>query len=479
MNFKAAMVGSESSISDTTSNVTSSNEGDQPAAMSQSENSLKITIHKLNGKNYLEWSQSVLLVIDGKRKLDYLNGEVTPPADNDPKYMKWHSENLMVTAWLINSMDPVIGKSYMFLPTARDVWDAVRETYSDLDNHSQLYELTTRMWRMQQGEREVTTYYNEMMAVCQELNLFEKEAWENSNDSARHKKKIERGRVFVFLAGLNKDLDEVRGRILGRKPLPTIREVFSEVRREEARRYVMMKLETNAEIEGSALVTRSADLDNDKRGGKQRPWCDHCKRPWHTRETCWKLNGKPAGWKKKPCGENKSGGEIYTFQVSTSDPKQQASSDSLPFTKEQMEKLYKMFQSQTLGNSNPSCSLAQSGNFFTAAVACSKSNGSWILDSGATDHMTGTSEFFSSYTPCAGNQKVKIADGSFAVVAGKGTVSISPFLNLKDVLHVPHLSYNLLSISKLTFDHNCRVNFWASRCEFQDLISGEMIGGAK
>lgn len=97
-------------------------------------------------------------------------------------------------------------------------------------------------------------------------------------------------------------------------------------------------------------------------------------------------------------------------------------------------------------------------------MACSNSNGSWILDSGATDHMTGTSQLFSSYTPCAGNQKVKIADGSSANVAGKGTVSLSSCLTLHDVLHVPHLSYNLLSVSKLTSDHNCQINFVISLC---------------
>jgi len=36
----------------------------------------------------------------------------------------------------------------------------------------------------------------------------------------------ENDHVFIFLAGLNKELDEVRGRVLG----PTIREIFSEIK---------------------------------------------------------------------------------------------------------------------------------------------------------------------------------------------------------------------------------------------------------
>ena len=35
-------------------------------------------------------------------------------------------------------------------------------------------------------------------------------------DNVRHKKNEENDMVYVFLAGLNQELDEVRGRILGR-----------------------------------------------------------------------------------------------------------------------------------------------------------------------------------------------------------------------------------------------------------------------
>ncbi|CAJ1971683.1 unnamed protein product [Sphenostylis stenocarpa] len=44
-------------------------------------------------------------------KLGYLNGEVIAPAVNDPKYRQGHSENSVVTAWLINSMYQVIDLS--------------------------------------------------------------------------------------------------------------------------------------------------------------------------------------------------------------------------------------------------------------------------------------------------------------------------------------------------------------------------------
>lgn len=66
--------------------------------------------------------------------------------------------------------------------------------------------------------------------------------------------------------------------------------------------------------EGSALVSEGSS-DEGRKDGKRfdKPWCDHCKRLWHTWETCWKLHGKPLNWKKK------QGGKGRAFQAGVSD----------------------------------------------------------------------------------------------------------------------------------------------------------------
>ena len=63
------------------------------------------------------------------------------------------------------------------------------------------------------------------------LDLFEVHEWKCPEDEALYKQIIKKKRVFKFLMRLNKDLDEVRGRVLGTKPLPNVREAFSEVER--------------------------------------------------------------------------------------------------------------------------------------------------------------------------------------------------------------------------------------------------------
>ena len=90
----------------------------------------------------------------------------------------------------------------------------------------------------------------------------------------------------------------------------------------------------------------------------------------------------------------------------------------------------------------------------------------WVIDSGATDHMTYCSQLFSKYIPSVGNRKIRIADGTFSAIAGSGTVRVSPTITLENVLRVPKLSCNLLSISLITKDLDCCAYFLSFDCQF-------------
>jgi hypothetical protein len=101
------------------------------------------------------------------------------------------------------------------------------------------------------------------------------------------------------------------------------------------------------------------------------------------------------------------------------------------------------------------------------------------MDLGTTNHMTNSLNGFFTYLPCPSSRKIAIADGSLTIVAGVGDVKIGPSLNLKNVLHVPRLSTNLVFIKKLTQDLYCNVVLHHSYCVFQDEDSGRMIGHAR
>lgn len=52
----------------------------------------------------------------------------------------------------MNSMDKEIGQTFMYLSIAKALWDAVSETYLDMGNYAQIYEIKTKIWERWQGE---------------------------------------------------------------------------------------------------------------------------------------------------------------------------------------------------------------------------------------------------------------------------------------------------------------------------------------
>ena len=91
----------------------------------------------------------------------------------------------------------------------------------------------------------------------------------------------------MFLAGVNSSLDEVKGHILGRKPLPSLREVFYEKRQKESQKRVIL-----------GPSPKIADDENSALPYMFRKWCDYGKKPWHTRDSYWTHHGKPPHIKK-------------------------------------------------------------------------------------------------------------------------------------------------------------------------------------
>ena len=73
--------------------------------------------------------------------------------------------------------------------------------------------------------------------------------------------------------------------------------------------------------------------------------------------------------------------------------------------------------------------------------------------------MTGNAYFFHTYFPNSRQTKVQVAYGKFSVVADTGSIRISHDILLENVLYVPSLTYNLLSICKLTTTLNCHARF--------------------
>ena len=138
-----------------------------------------------------------------------------------------------------------------------------------------------------------------------------------------------------------------------------------------------------------------------------------------------------------PCEES-----ILTFSVSATDY-----AEFLQFQKNK-QSISIAYANQT---GNPISCISQSSRF-----------GSWILDSSASDHVSGNKNLFSHITYSGSLSTVTLAEGSQIKVQGVGQAEPLRSLPLNSVLFVPGCPFNLISVSKLTQTLPYSVTFTAN-----------------
>ena len=129
---------------------------------------------------------------------------------------------------------------------------------------------------------------------------------------------------------------------------------------------------------------------------------------------------------------------------------------------------------QSLKSTSPSINtLVESGKTTTCFISSSSTR---VIDSGATNHMTGNSSLFTTFQSHPSTSTVTLADGSTSCVLGSGTIHPTPLIPLTSVLSLPQFSFNLIYVSKLTCTLNCSISFFHDHCLIQDLSTKRIIG---
>ena len=116
--------------------------------------------------------------------------------------------------------------------------------------------------------------------------------------------------------------------------------------------------------------------------------------------------------------------------------------------------------------------VAQTGN---VSACLTHSSVPWILDTGASDHISGNKDLFSSLTFLSPLPTITLANGSQIIAKGIGSVCPLPSLPLTSVLYVHNFPFNLISISKLTRDLHYVLTFSHNSVTLQDRRTGKTI----
>eukprot|EP00795_Rhopilema_esculentum_P015740 gene15740-biopygen5155 len=119
--------------------------------------------------------------------------------------------------------------------------------------------------------------------------------------------------------------------------------------------------------------------------------------------------------------------------------------------------------------------------FWATTSTNKKEANTWIIDSGASQHMSWCKERMVNFREFAVPEKVRLGDNRVVLAQGTGSVWVKVKVKgkwkpveLAEVLFVPDLAKNLLSISAIV-KRNLSVDFNEDKCLIQN-SDGETLG---
>nr|XP_016461770.1 PREDICTED: uncharacterized protein LOC107785036 [Nicotiana tabacum] len=327
-----------------------------------------------------------------------------------------------------------LADSLQYVNDAQELWKELEDRY-DQTNGAKLYQLQREKNELSQGTLDIMGYYTKMKKLWEELNTLNAHAQCKCNFTCGAKANIQKAkqdrRLIQFLMGLNEVYIVVRGSILMMNPLPSLAQAFS----------ILIQEEKQREEKPNNQLEENRTGNNNYRGGhfgnRPRPFYGYCKRQGHTKARCYKLHGYPQDPrlnKGKRIAANVHGGQGESA-IEGADGSNGISACSTHFDSE-------------------------SGSYeFSKSIT-----DSWILDSGASNHMTYNKSMLTNIKTLVYPFLVTLPNGYKVKVTLMGDVVMSPKFTLKRVLFVPSFKFNLISVHCLTVQFDCFVIFTKFFC---------------
>ena len=276
--------------------------------------------------------------------------------------------------------------------------------------------------------------------------------------------------VMGFLAALPSEYDSAKAQILSSSEISSIQETFNRILCSEVSSSSSPTLvfsQTSSTLIGHTIESERQRNRNNGPG-------DNTRGPGSGGVVCYYYHN--LGHVIRDCKKRQNRNQ--KFQSAHIASTTEASNQLVQFSAAELAR-FQLYQDSLRSPSSPIIAITESGNPNKCLVSSSSSE--WVIDSEATDHMTGNSSLFSTFQsqPSPSPSTVTLADGSHSCVLGLGTILPTPSIPLTSVLSLPKLSFNLMSVSKLTQALKCYISFFPDFCLFQDLMTKKIIGRSR
>jgi len=372
-----------------------------------------------DGENYDLWAvrmESYLEALDVWEAVE--EDYEVPPLQNNPTMaqLKYHKERktrkAKAKSVLFSCVSQNVFTRIMTLKTAKEIWDYLKEEYAGDERIRGMQVLNLmrefEMQKMKESET-IKDYSDRFLSIANKVRLLGTQFADSRIVEKILVTVLERYEASITTLENTKDLSKI-----------TLAAVLHAMQAQEQRRLMRQDHVVEGALPAKHHVVGSTVGNQSKDRGKKKnyPPCEHCGKMGHPPFRCWR---RPDA-KCSKC--NQLGHEAVICKGKF----------------QQLEVKAQVVEQD------------EEDQMFVATCFSSKSSSEcWLIDSGCTNHMTYDKTIFKDLKP-SHISKVRIGNGVYIPAKGKGTIVISTSSGIKtisDVLYVPDIDQNLLSVGQL------------------------------
>ena len=368
-----------------------------------------VSVIPLNGTNYPTWKVQCKMALMKDGLWGIVSGTETAPEGGDgrAKFQSRHDRALVI---IVLSLDP----SLLYL---------LGEPKSPVD-----------VWKTLSGQFQKKTWANQL-ALRRKLHLVRLREEQSVQEHVKNMTEIfnelaiigdtisDEDRAIYLLASLPETFSMLVTALEANNEVPKMETVVERLLHEEHKQKEKL---------GATAGSGNEEAMTAKQKKKLGLRCYHCNRLGHIKRNCRELQSNN----------------------SHSRPKQQLDHQKQGVNPHKVNYMETCRPDDSTDGKEPEAGLVVDHVLSTAAK--SSTSCTWIIDSGASSHMCNNRKLFVKLYPLEHPVEVKLGDGRELMATAQGVVRLrmksgsdrSRKCSLHDVLYVPELSYNLISVLK-------------------------------
>ncbi|KAF7142376.1 hypothetical protein RHSIM_Rhsim05G0026100 [Rhododendron simsii] len=403
---------------------------------------------RLNQSNFLLWKTQFMGLIESQDMLGFIDGGYPMPAQYttsnaeganvvrkipNPDYVQWRRSDRLLRGWITGTLSEEVLGLVVGLETSAEVWSALLESFAQASQEREFYLNQKLQFHSRKDCKSMADYIRIFKEICDDL-------------AAIGQPIHERQKVFGLLKGLGTGYESFITTMM-KPPIPTYKELVPLLQGHET-----MKTFHSPEVfgEGNPNAAFIGQRHQGSQGGK-----------YYRRGNQGQTQGRTS-FNSRGRGFMQASG--FSNQAGTHHNQQPAATHQNGPRKQQQRGEDQEVVCQICNKTRHTAvdcwqrfnQTYQPNDAAQALAAMTISDGqdnAWFPDTGATQHMTSDYGKLQNCTPYFGSDKIMVGNGDTLHITHVGNASLNmgnKEIKLNNVLVVPEIKKNLLSVSQMT-----------------------------